>query len=1231
MLNIMPNTFRLLIIILIFSGISNYTSSQITDVCGTDTVILSITNYHYGTIHWEKAHTIGEWTSILNAHEFEYKFLPEENMYYRAVVKFPDCPPVFSQISYVQLPPVANAGIDRIVSGNEVRLSANREQGAYGQWKIIEGNDGNISQTNNPYALLQGSDTLYTLVWKLTNSCGQSSDTVQVRFRELIFKENIAIVDTTDLLLSSNAEIANGIYKISFTEPVPAIEESTVLIGMHNGGYLRIVDSFTADGNIYTMQTSQATLEDLIESGALDIAQVFDFETLSESEKKYGKYQSLSRMPTRAELISKSKYKTGQNYFYLINEEVEYMFPDTEVKVSKSDDNSTVISLDLPYPDLIDYSGIKLGISGSYEYRPNLVADIDYNYQGLHHLKFGSSNAVEEKKIGFFLSASAGAGIPKREFELFSVTKYYLVILGTIPVLVDVTLKFDGEFSAQTSGEIAFTHEVTEKNTSNAYIEYKDSNWGYVYNKSSQSSIDNNISVSGGLEQKFSIGPNLSFKVFKVLGPYLEYKFNEELSFCINSDLDWKAEIDLSSGFKLGAKATILGRELIEISRGWPRTIYKYTFPYKIDIFLGNNQMYNIGEALEFMPTVRVTGNRGTALPFAKVMFAPQNDGVVSDSIVIANAAGFAKVNWIPGDSIQSKLEAFVLDCDGKQINNSPVVFIANADTTDICAESSLYVSVNEQDSIISPIAHMGVPPYLYSTDGGENFSDTIPEIVYEYETLYTFTVMDEEECLAEINYMLPDPCENSDLSINILVTEDEITVEAVNGIPPYLYSTDGASYSDVPPEIIVESATTYNFYVKDDLECIATGVYTEPDLCEELGFGLDVLVFEDTVTIEAYGGTPPYTYSLDGENFEDYIPMVIVESPDAFEFTVKDEINCLISAFFDPCVEYGLNIRVETEGDTISVIAEEGFPPYMYSIDGQDYTEEAPEIIAQPGVEYLFTVMDSIGCTKDTNFDICDISDLSLNIVIIDEEIIAHADGGTPPYLYAINDTLNFSTNNSFFASSGYHTIYIKDDLGCVISQEALKIECMEDGIIIGNQCWMAENLNLEIGNSFCYDDNPAKCDVFGRLYDWQTAMIACPQGWHLPSFEEWNTLRNYLISNGFNAEWDDPMAEYFTDRSAKAMASQNYWTPTDCVEDCPCPGSEPYLNNSSGFNGLPGGFYSPQGYYGEEGRFAAWWTSASCYGVMYIEKGLCMTAVDDCWQEHAQRRYYVRCIQDY
>jgi uncharacterized protein (TIGR02145 family) len=64
-----------------------------------------------------------------------------------------------------------------------------------------------------------------------------------------------------------------------------------------------------------------------------------------------------------------------------------------------------------------------------------------------------------------------------------------------------------------------------------------------------------------------------------------------------------------------------------------------------------------------------------------------------------------------------------------------------------------------------------------------------------------------------------------------------------------------------------------------------------------------------------------------------------------------------------------------------------------------------------------------------------------------------------------------------------------------------------------IGDQVWMTENLSYNpTEGSVCYDNISNNCDKFGRLYNWVAAKKVCPEGWHLPSNEEWDELIQYL-----------------------------------------------------------------------------------------------------------------------
>ncbi len=71
-----------------------------------------------------------------------------------------------------------------------------------------------------------------------------------------------------------------------------------------------------------------------------------------------------------------------------------------------------------------------------------------------------------------------------------------------------------------------------------------------------------------------------------------------------------------------------------------------------------------------------------------------------------------------------------------------------------------------------------------------------------------------------------------------------------------------------------------------------------------------------------------------------------------------------------------------------------------------------------------------------------------------------------------------------------------------------------------IGNQTWMAENLNFTTAEgSWCYENDSTYCEKYGRLYSWETAREVCPAGWHLPSKSEFETLLSNVGGSGSNA----------------------------------------------------------------------------------------------------------------
>jgi uncharacterized protein (TIGR02145 family) len=127
-----------------------------------------------------------------------------------------------------------------------------------------------------------------------------------------------------------------------------------------------------------------------------------------------------------------------------------------------------------------------------------------------------------------------------------------------------------------------------------------------------------------------------------------------------------------------------------------------------------------------------------------------------------------------------------------------------------------------------------------------------------------------------------------------------------------------------------------------------------------------------------------------------------------------------------------------------------------------------------------------------------------------------------------------------------------------------------------IGSLTWMAKNLNYNASGAKCYDNDNFNCKKYGRLYDWNTAMKACPSGWHLPSKAEWDDL--YQAAGGKEV-------------AGTKLKAKNGWNTGEGY----IPGTDEF-----GFNALPGGFasfasmYKNGGFFSRVGDNGNWWSAS-------------------------------------
>jgi len=200
-----------------------------------------------------------------------------------------------------------------------------------------------------------------------------------------------------------------------------------------------------------------------------------------------------------------------------------------------------------------------------------------------------------------------------------------------------------------------------------------------------------------------------------------------------------------------------------------------------------------------------------------------------------------------------------------------------------------------------------------------------------------------------------------------------------------------------------------------------------------------------------------------------------------------------------------------------------------------------------------------------------------------------------------------------------------------------------------------MAENLNYKPNSSSgrldrCYAEGGGQddwlkpgdpkieqnCQKYGRLYDWATANAVCPQGWHLPSRDEWNKLKDYV----FEILWENYEDEDFGWDVGTKLKATSGWKAH----------SEPGCGNgvdTYGFKAIGGGYcfscdkltsaegsYSGIGNRGDgDGETARWWTAtehASTKGNAYRFE---VTYSSNVLTERSNEKsdlYSVRCLKN-
>lgn len=355
-----------------------------------------------------------------------------------------------------------------------------------------------------------------------------------------------------------------------------------------------------------------------------------------------------------------------------------------------------------------------------------------------------------------------------------------------------------------------------------------------------------------------------------------------------------------------------------------------------------------------------------------------------------------------------------------------------------------------------------GWTPYTYNWGGGVITQDRSALAVASY----TVTVTDSRSCTATLTKSITQP---GVLSTSVSVTNvlcngantGAVDLTVSGGTTPYSYLwSSGATTQDLANKV----ADEYFVTVTDANNCTKTDSATITQPASALAADLVItdvtcMGMEDgTATINASGGTAPYTY-LGFAGYQpgpvdsisaliiQYVPSFIDSlTPLALKFVVTDANGCTTSVTGDvasdgPVLSFSAT-DVNCSGDatgTIDLTVVSGDAPFSYVWSNGGSTQDLSGLVAGT---YDVTVTDSLGCLGVGGIDVDAAMDgvtstLTVNDVTTNGgsngSITQVVTGGAVPYLYGWSN--GAGTKNIAGLTAGSYTVTITDNNGCTVS----------------------------------------------------------------------------------------------------------------------------------------------------------------------------------------------------
>ncbi len=362
------------------------------------------------------------------------------------------------------------------------------------------------------------------------------------------------IIDSTSVALESRDD-STGVYVFRILRgPPPDVDSGSILVGAEGEGYIRRVQHASLAGDVLTVQTTQAYVEEAVQEGG--------FSTTAFSDSSEG-------VPAPGGGAWLGPWKTV------------YMAPGVSLNRAGlcctldglSFSIKVTPSASAPVSGQVDFTIDKGDID--FSPRTSMVTKVHLSklVKFQHVLRGNLALNIDQYTLKVGVTGSQGLTVLKKESQNFIIQQRpYATFIGPMPVLVIFTKKISLDITPSVGASVTFTGSYHASLGIEAGARWTDpGGWKPVFSATSSrdATAPKIAGVEGTAAVKIAVVPEFNILLYGVVGPYinLEPYANASASSVLGlsggtpTGLDWETAIDLGLNLNGGAKLSVMGRK----------------------------------------------------------------------------------------------------------------------------------------------------------------------------------------------------------------------------------------------------------------------------------------------------------------------------------------------------------------------------------------------------------------------------------------------------------------------------------------------------------------------------------------------------------------------------------------------------------------------------------------------------------------------------------------------